>query len=330
MSLLEIRNLQVSFQTERGTAPAIDRLSLEIEEGRTLGLVGESGSGKSVLSMSVLRLLEENGRIENGSILFTDNAKILDLTKIPDEEMYRIRGNRIAMIFQEPMTALNPVFTVEKQVAEPLRIHRNFTKTQAKAAVRELLCEVGIANADKVAKQYPHQLSGGMRQRVMIAMALACAPKLLIADEPTTALDVTIQAQILRLIRDLQRKNGAAVLFITHDLGVIREMAEEVAVLYCGQIVERGDTKKLFSEGNNRHPYTEGLLRSLPDCSKKRLQAISGNVPSLFEMPQGCRFSPRCPYVQERCRREMPLLEECEKGHWVRCFYPLDKEKGKE
>ena len=330
MSLLEIRDLRVCFQTERGEVCALDGLSLEIEEGKTLGLVGESGSGKSVLSMSILRLLEENGRVESGSMLFTEDGKTVDLAKLAREDTYRIRGNRIAMIFQEPMTALNPVFTVEKQVAEPLRVHRHFTKSQAKAAVGDLLREVGIVNAEKVAKQYPHQLSGGMRQRVMIAMALACSPKLLIADEPTTALDVTIQAQILRLIRDLQTKNGAAVLFITHDLGVIRETSEEVAVLYCGQIVERGDTERLFSKNGYRHPYTEGLLLSLPDVTKKRLRAISGNVPSPFEMPIGCRFSPRCPYAQEKCRREMPPLSELDKGHWVRCFYPLEKGEKKE
>ena len=330
MPLVEIKNLQVSFQTKKGAARVVDDVSLEIEEGKTLGLVGESGSGKSVLSMSILRLLEENGRVDGGEILFTEGARTLDLVKIATEEMYKIRGNHIAMIFQEPMTALNPVFTIEKQLSEPLRIHRGFSRTDAAKQSQLLLKKVGIERAEKVAKQYPHQLSGGMRQRVMIAMALACQPKLLIADEPTTALDVTIQAQILRLMRDLQAENGAAILFITHDLGVIREMADEVAVLYCGQIVERAKTPLLFSGNGYRHPYTEGLIASLPDVHKKRLEAIFGNVPSPFDLPVGCRFSPRCKYCTERCMCEEPKLKEVEKGHWVRCFYPSEEKRRSE
>ena len=327
MPLLEIKNLRVGFQTKKGGAVVVDDVSLTIEEGKTLGLVGESGSGKSVLSMSILRLLEENGRVHSGEILFTEGERTMDLVQIAKEEMYKIRGNRIAMIFQEPMTALNPVLSIEKQVSEPLRIHRGFSRESAAVYTQALLKKVGIERAEKVAKQYPHQLSGGMRQRIMIAMALACQPKLLIADEPTTALDVTIQAQILRLMRDLQAENGTAILFITHDLGVIKEMADEVAVLYCGQIVERTGVDRLFAEGGYRHPYTEGLMDSLPDVRKNRLESIPGNVPSPFEMPTGCRFSPRCKYCTENCVREEPRLTEVEKGHWIRCFYPNEEER---
>lgn len=321
MSLLQVKDVSITFSVRNGIARVVDGVSFEVEEGKTLGLVGESGSGKSVLSMSILRLLESNGRVENGEIIWNDERESTDLLQLSTSEMCKIRGNRISMIFQEPMTALNPVFTIEKQIAEPLYIHRRFSRQEARMETRRLLEKVGIQQSEKVAKQYPHQLSGGMRQRVMIAMALACQPKLLIADEPTTALDVTIQAQVLRLMKQLQKENGTAILFITHDLGVIKEIADEVAVLYCGQIVERAKTETLFAEGEFGHPYTEGLIASLPNLAKRKLEPIMGNVPSPLELPKGCRFSPRCKYCTEKCVREMPALREVERGHWARCFY---------
>ena len=331
MALLEVKNLKVAFQTDRGSFFAVDDLSFAVNEGETLAIVGESGSGKSVSAMSVLRLLDTNGKIAEGEILFSENGKTLDLTKLPLEKMYSIRGNRISMIFQEPMTALNPVFSIERQLYEPLLIHRGMTKKAAKEEAVKLLASVNIPSPERVVKEYPHRLSGGMRQRVMIAMALACNPKLLIADEPTTALDVTVQAQILKLIGDLQKRTGTAVLFITHDLGVVNEVADKVTVLYCGRAVESVEKKKIFSTKERfSHPYTEGLLASAPSKKKERLETILGHVPSPFSKPKGCKFSPRCKYCTQKCVEEEPALAEVKPNHFIRCFYPEKEERRSE
>lgn len=329
MALLEVKDLHTCFQTRKGIMHAVDGASFSLGEGKTLAIVGESGSGKSVSAMSILRLLDENGRIESGEILFDEHGKKLDLAKIPLEEMYHIRGNRISVIFQEPMTALNPVFTIGRQLAEPFLIHRNMDKKQARTEALSMLRSVHIPNPEGVMKEYAHQLSGGMRQRVMIAMALACRPKILIADEPTTALDVTIQAQILRLMQELQKENKTAILFITHDLGVVNEIADDVAVMYCGQVVECVPAPVLFENCRFSHPYTEGLLASAPGAknAKKRLESIPGNVPSPFELPKGCRFAPRCAYCTKKCIEEMPPLFPVDEGQEVRCFYAEKKER---
>ena len=270
--------------------------------------------------MSIIKLLDGNGWIESGSVTFNGR----DILSCTEKEMYHIRGNEISVIFQEPMTSLNPVFTVERQIGEVLRIHQNMTKKEAYAKAAALLSDVKIPNPERVAKQYPFQLSGGMRQRVMIAMALACKPKLLIADEPTTALDVTIQAQILKLMNDLKRQTGTSILFITHDLGVIHEMADEVAVMYCGQIVEKADAKEIFHKSVYSHPYTEGLMISIPRLNTpkgKRLDAIPGAVPNPLYLPKGCKFAPRCKYCTQKCLEEEPPLTEVGPNHLVRCFY---------
>ena len=329
MAVLEVKELRVCFKTRKGVARAVDGVSFALDEGKTLAIVGESGSGKSVTAMSILRLLDENGFIESGEILFQENGKGVDLTKLPMEKMYSIRGNRISMIFQEPMTALNPVFTIGRQLAEPFLIHQNASKKQAYGEALKMLEAVGIANPERVMKDYAHNLSGGMRQRVMIAMALSCKPKVLIADEPTTALDVTIQAQILKLMKELQKESSTAILFITHDLGVVREMADDVAVTYCGQVVERAPAPLVFQKGEYSHPYTEGLFLSAPSAknAKKRLESILGSVPSLFEIPKGCRFAPRCKYCAEKCVAEVPPLFEVLNGQFVRCFYPKKEER---
>ena len=293
MSLLEVKNLHTYFKTKKGIVKAVNDVTYSLDAGKTLGIVGESGSGKSVSAMSIIKLLDGNGYIESGSITF-DGKDILQCT---DKEMYHIRGNEISVIFQEPMTSLNPVFTVERQIGETLQIHQNMTKKEARKKVVDLLADVKIPNPERVAKQYPSQLSGGMRQRVMIAMALACKPKLLIADEPTTALDVTIQAQILKLMNDLKAQMGTSILFITHDLGVIHEMADEVAVMYCGQIVEKAPARTIFHDGTYSHPYTEGLMTSIPQLNTpkgEKLDAIPGSVPNPLYLPQGCKFGLRC------------------------------------
>lgn len=332
MALLEVKNLNTCFRTRKGIVRAVDGVSFSLDEGKTLAIVGESGSGKSVTAMSVLRLLDENGFIEGGEILFEEDGELVDLAKVPLEKMYGIRGNRISMIFQEPMTALNPVFTIGRQLSEPFLIHRRLSKRQARAEAVKMLSAVRIPNPEGVMKDYAHRLSGGMRQRVMIAMALACRPKILIADEPTTALDVTIQAQILKLMRDLQKENGTAILFITHDLGVVNEMADEVAVTYCGQVVERAPASVVFDDPPYSHPYTEGLLISAPSAknAKKRLESIPGSVPSPLQMPKGCRFAPRCRYCTEKCVAEAPRLFEVGEGQAIRCFYPKKEERRSE
>lgn len=325
--LLEIKDLYTYFTTKRGIVKAVNNASYSVEEGKTLGVVGESGSGKSVSAMSILRLLDGNGYVESGEILFDG----VDLTKISINEMYKIRGNDISVIFQEPMTSLNPVFTVERQISESFMIHQNMSKKEAAQKSIKMLSDVKIPNPEIVAKQYPHQLSGGMRQRVMIAMALACQPKLLIADEPTTALDVTIQAQILRLMNDLKREHGTSILFITHDLGVINQMADYVAVMYCGQVVERVPAKKLFDpKTKHSHPYTEGLMVSIPRLdtpADQRLEAIPGAVPHPLDLPQGCKFAPRCKYATDKCREQEPPMTEITADQQIRCFYPNKEDR---
>ena len=321
MALLEINHLKTFFKTKRGIVKAVNDVSYSVDSGKVLGVVGESGSGKSVSAMSILQLLDNNGYIVSGEIHFDGK----DLTKLTKNEMYKIRGNAISVIFQEPMTSLNPVFTVSRQISEPLMIHQGMNKHEAAKKAIELLADVKIPNPEVVAAEYPHQLSGGMRQRVMIAMALACKPKLLIADEPTTALDVTIQAQILKLINELKEKNGTAVLFITHDLGVINQMADDVAVMYCGQVVELAPANTVFHNNIYSHPYTEGLMASIPRLdtpANTRLEAIPGAVPHPLDLPKGCKFAPRCKYATDRCREEEPELVHVTETQQVRCFYP--------
>ncbi len=319
-NLIQVRNLQTSFFTPEGEVRAIDGVSFEIEEGQTLGLVGESGCGKSVTSLSIMRLIQSPpGKIVGGEILYRGR----DLLALNNEEMRKIRGNEISMIFQEPMTSLNPVFTVGNQIGEAIRLHQGLGKRQSREKTIEMLRLVKIADPESRVDAYPHQLSGGMRQRVMIAMALSCNPNLLIADEPTTALDVTIQAQILELMKELQQKIGMALLLITHDLGVVAEQADEVAIMYAGKIVERASTSAIFARPF--HPYTVGLLNSLPgtgDKKKKRLDAIPGMVPSPLHLPSGCRFRDRCPKAAGLCAEAEPLLVEKERSHFVACHFP--------
>ena len=329
MALLKIENLRVRFRTRKGVVEGVQGVSFALEENKTLALVGESGSGKSVTAMAVLRLLDDNGEIVEGKILFENEGETLDLLALSQAKMRQVRGNKISVIFQEPMTALNPVLTVKRQLREPFIIHQKMSKKEAIVAAEKMLEAVRIPNPKRVLKGYAHQLSGGMRQRVMIAMALACKPRVLIADEPTTALDVTIQAQILRLMKDLQKQSGAAILFITHDLGVVNETADEVAVMYCGQIVETAEKKRIF-QGEYSHPYTEGLLASLPSTHKKgeRLEQIQGSVPPPNELPKGCKFSPRCRYCTQKCVEEEPPLFSVGDGKQkIRCFYPLKEER---
>lgn len=326
MALLEINDLHTFFQTKKGTVKAVNGVSYSVEPGKTLGVVGESGSGKSVSAMSILKLLDGNGYIDSGEIIF-DGKNLADVSV---KDMCKIRGNEISVIFQEPMTSLNPIFTIERQLSEPFMIHQNMNKKQAAAKVVDMLRDVRIPNPEAVAKQYPHQLSGGMRQRVMIAMALACQPKLLIADEPTTALDVTIQAQILKLMNELKEEKGTSILFITHDLGVINEMADDIAVMYCGQVVEMASVRSVFGNNTYLHPYTEGLLYSIPRLDTPtgvRLDAIPGAVPHPLDLPKGCKFAPRCKYATDKCHEEEPELAEVEPGHRVRCIYPKKGER---
>ena len=321
MALLEINDLRTFFTTKRGIIKAVNGVSYTGESGRPLGVVGESGSGKSVSAMSILRLLDANGYIDGGSIMFEGR----DMTRLPISEVQKIRGNKISVIFQEPMTSLNPVFTIERQVSEPFMIHQGMNRREAAVKAVEMLRDVKIPNPETVVKQYPHQLSGGMRQRVMIAMALACRPKLLIADEPTTALDVTIQAQILKLMNDLKREHGTSILFITHDLGVICQMADDIAVMYCGQVVELASARTVFSHPRYSHPYTEGLMVSIPRLdtpANVRLDAIPGAVPHPLALPKGCKFAPRCKYCTRKCEEEEPEFVTVGENHQIRCFYP--------
>ena len=315
--ILEIRDLCVEFQTEEGTVQAVNHLSYKLRKGEKLGIVGESGSGKSVSSLGMLRLIPNPpGRITGGEILY----KGQDLVKAPKKEMQRIRGNEISMIFQEPMTSLNPIIKCGKQIAESLRLHRGMNKKEAMEEAVRLMQSVGIANPAQRAHEYPHQMSGGMRQRVMIAMALACEPQILIADEPTTALDVTIQAQILDLIRDLNERMGTSVIFITHDLGVVSELCDTVLVMYTGRIVEQAPVLELFE--TPKHPYTVGLLEAIPRITKQRapLQTIEGTVPNPTERIDGCSFSPRCPYATEQCHQKEPPEVQLSEHRRVRCW----------
>lgn len=325
MALLELKDLHTFFRTKKGIVKAVNGVSYSVEAGRTLGVVGESGSGKSVSAMSILQLLDGNGYIDSGEIIF-DGKNLADVSV---KDMCKIRGNEISVIFQEPMTSLNPVYTIEKQLNEVYLTHQKITKKEASEKSLEMLKAVKIPNPESVMKQFPHQLSGGMRQRVMIAMALACEPSLLIADEPTTALDVTIQAQILKLMNELKKEKGTSILFITHDLGVINQMADEVAVMYCGQVVEMCKARTIFAkETTCSHPYTEGLMTSIPRLDTPvgaRLEAIPGAVPHPLNLPKGCKFAPRCKYATEKCMNEEPKLELAEDNHLIRCFYP-DKE----
>jgi oligopeptide/dipeptide ABC transporter ATP-binding protein len=316
--LLEIRGLRTIFPSEEGIAAAVDGVDLRVKEGEILGLVGESGCGKSVTAFSILGLVNPPGRIVAGEIFFEGT----DLLKLGEAQMRRIRGNRISMIFQEPMTSLNPVFRVGEQIAEVYRVHRAMSRSEANEAATAMLAKVGIPAAERRAKDYPHQLSGGMRQRVMIAMALACDPRLMLADEPTTALDVTIQAQILELMNEIKTGIGTGIILITHDLGVVAEMADRVAVMYTGRIVEEAPVKSLFADP--QHPYTVGLLQSIPRITqisdkRERLHVIAGMVPDLRHLPKGCTFQDRCPEVQPMCVQD-PILEKKTSDHYVRCW----------
>ena len=323
MPLLDIRDLKTYFHTDDGVVRAVDGVSLSIAPEKTLGLVGESGCGKSITAFSTMRLIPSPpGKIEHGQILFHKDPESdpIDLTQLNPKgtQMRDIRGNDIAMIFQEPMTSLSPVHTVGNQIAEAIMLHQNADKKEARERAIDALNKVRLPRPDRQVDAYPHELSGGMRQRAMIAMALSCNPSLLIADEPTTALDVTVQAQILDLMRHLQSDIGMAIMLITHDLGVVASMADYVAVMYLGKIVEYSDTHTVFK--NPRHPYTKGLLNSIPQVGqKRRLVPIEGTIPDPFEIPQGCAFAPRCPHAMDKCREE-PQLLEIESGHRVSCW----------
>ncbi|WP_350344395.1 ABC transporter ATP-binding protein [Proteinivorax tanatarense] len=315
--LLSVKNLKTYFYTEDGVVPAIDGVNFDVEPGETLGIVGESGCGKSVTSLSVMRLIPNPpGKIEDGEITFDGK----DLLSLSEAEMRKLRGNEMSMIFQEPMTSLNPVYTVGDQITEAIKLHQGKAHKEAVKHAIEMLTLVGIPLPEKRVNEYPHQLSGGMRQRVMIAMALSCNPKLLFADEPTTALDVTIQAQILELMKKLKRELGTSIILITHDLGVIAETVDRVIVMYAGRVVEEAPVKEIFK--SPMHPYTQGLLNSIPslDERKERLDSIKGTVPNPLDMPTGCRFHPRCPHVMDKCKEEKPQLEDQGKGHTVACW----------
>ena len=324
MPLLEIKNLKVYFHTDHGLIRAVDGVNFKIEKEKTLGVVGESGCGKSVMARSIIGLIQTPpGRIEEGEILYYQDNEMIDLVKLNPRgrKIRSIRGNEIAMIFQEPMTSLNPLFSIGDQIREAIILHQRLTSREAHNKAIEMLKAVGIPSPEHRVKEYPHQLSGGMRQRAMIAMALSCNPSLLIADEPTTALDVTIQAQIMDLINQLRGEFKAAVMFITHDLGVIASMADDVIVMYLGRIVERGPVRPVFH--NSRHPYTRGLMKSIPlltTTRKERLVPIKGTVPNLLTLPVGCAFEPRCDHVMEICGRHPPSLMEVVPNHWVSCW----------
>ena len=329
-NLLDVRNLHTQFDTEEGVVRAVDDVSFTLRRGEVLGVVGESGCGKSVTALSILRLIASPpGRIVSGSIHFEGR----DLLRLSERGMQQIRGNRIAMIFQEPMTSLNPVFSVGYQISEAILLHQEVNKRGAWERAQDMLSRVGIASSERRVREYPHQLSGGMRQRVMIGMALSCEPSLLIADEPTTALDVTIQAQILDLITHLREHYGMAVIFITHDLGVIAENADTVVVMYAGRVVERADVFKIFD--NPIHPYTQGLIASIPSVDENTpgrtmLKAIPGIVPNLLDLPAGCHFRDRCRYASDRCARQTPQLYPVEENHFAACFLDdrVDRRRG--
>ena len=319
-NILEIKNLHTYFYTDSGVIKSVDGVDIELREGTTLGIVGESGSGKSVTALSVMGLLM--GKVAEGEILFEGR----DLTKLDDEERRKMRGEKISMIFQEPMTSLNPVMKIGDQITECILMHNNISKQEAWDKAVEMLKLTGVPRVERMMKEYPFQLSGGQRQRVMIAMALVCKPKILIADEPTTALDVTIQAQILDLMENLKQKTGTSILFITHDLGVVAEVCDDVVVMYSGRVVEKGDVRSIFASPS--HPYTKGLLASIPklgECAEE-LESIPGNVPNPKYMPQGCKFAPRCSCAFDKCREEEPGFYDVGEGHMSRCW--LCEKKG--
>ena len=321
--ILAVRNLTTGFDQKTGFVPAVIDVSFHVAAGETLCLVGESGSGKSLTALSIMRLVQPPGRIASGTIEFTSRAGTRDLLQLSEREMQHVRGAEIGLVFQEPMTALNPVFTIGSQIEETLRIHGRATRGDARAKAIELLAAVSVPEPARRVREYPHQLSGGLRQRALIAMALACNPALLIADEPTTALDVTIQAQILDLLRTLQQKMGLALLLITHDLGVVAEMADRVAVMYAGRIVEEAPVDALFA--SPKHPYTQGLMASMPGGEPgARLKAIQGTVPPLGHLPPGCAFAPRCPYRFEPCDTAPPPAIPVGDGRWTKCYLASD------
>ena len=316
-NILEIKNLHTYFFTDSGVVKSVDGVDIELREGTTLGIVGESGSGKSVTALSVMGLLMgTTGKIVEGEILLDGQ----DIVKLSDEERRKIRGNKISMIFQEPMTSLNPVMKIGDQIVEAIRMHQDKSKEEARKMTIEILKKTGLPRVERLVDEYPFQLSGGQRQRVMIAMALVCNPRILIADEPTTALDVTIQAQIIDLMNHLQKEIGTSILFITHDLGVVAETCDDVVVMYCGRVVEKGNVYDIFD--HTAHPYTEGLLNSIPKLGEhvEELDSIPGNVPNPKYMPKGCKFAPRCPYATERCQEEEPGFFDLGNGHLSRCW----------
>jgi peptide/nickel transport system ATP-binding protein len=325
-NILEIRQLKTHFRNDERLIPAVDGVDITVKKGETLGIVGESGCGKSVTSLSVMRLLPKIGASLQGEILY----KGKNLLKLSDNEMRKIRGNEIAMIFQEPMTSLNPVYTIGRQLYEALVLHRGYSKKQAREKAIEMLKKVHIPSAEKLIDEYPHRLSGGMRQRVMIAMAMSCEPELLIADEPTTALDVTIQAQILDLMRELRDRQGTSIMLITHDLGIVAEMCSRVVVMYAGQVVEQADVYTLFERPS--HPYTQGLMKSIPkvNVDQHRLDSIPGNVPLPGSIKQGCRFASRCPHTEVKCLTDEPPLFELQGGQQSRCWLHEDAAVKKE
>jgi peptide/nickel transport system ATP-binding protein len=320
-AILEVKNLKTKFKTDKGTVSVVDGVDFSIKPGETLGVVGESGCGKSVTSLSVMRLLPANASNE-GSITFQGK----ELISLAEKQMQKVRGNDIAMIFQEPMTSLNPLHTVGKQIEEAIILHMNISKLEAKERAIKMLKAVGMPRAEEIYGEHPHQLSGGMRQRVMIAIAMACDPKLIIADEPTTALDVTIQSQILDLMKDLKEKTGTSIMLITHDLGVVAEMCDRVIVMYAGQVVEETDVDTLFE--NPKHPYTIGLMDSIPSFEDEQeyLNTIPGSVPLPYEMPNGCRFAPRCSWAKEICHQQEPKLVEIESQHKCRCWLVTEED----
>ncbi|AJS59492.1 ABC transporter ATP-binding protein [Paenibacillus sp. IHBB 10380] len=316
-NLLKVNGLQTVFRSDTCDVTAVDKVSFQVQLGETIGIVGESGCGKSVTSLSIMNLLGKEGRIQQGEIWFNGT----NLAELSETGLRQLRGKEIAMIFQEPMTSLNPVFTIGSQLIETIRLHMKLNRKESKAYAIQMLTKVGISRPEAILKEYPHTLSGGMRQRVMIAIALACKPKLLIADEPTTALDVTVQAQILSLMKELREESGAAIMLITHDLGIVAEMADKVIVMYAGQIVEEADVFSLFEEP--LHPYTKGLLQSIPgtgDDDNDRLFGIPGSVPSIQRMPQGCRFHSRCEHATKQCIHEQPELKTIKPNHQVKCW----------
>lgn len=320
--LLQVKGLRTWFHTFRGVVKAVDDVSFDIRVGEVLAVVGESGGGKSVTGFSVIRLIDEPGRIESGEVLFAGR----DLMKLSEREMNRVRGKDISMVFQDAMTSLNPVYTIGQQIDEVLRLHTSMGRADRRRASVELLRSVGISNPEGRLGSYPHQFSGGMRQRVVIAIALAARPRLIIADEPTTALDVTVQAQILRLMTDLIHAEGCSLMLITHDLAVVSEIADRINVMYCGRIVESGPARAVID--GSLHPYTLGLIDSIPDLNREqgRFKTIPGIVPNMFDLPRGCRFSPRCERAQDLCRTSAPDLRELEPGHCVACHFPIHRE----